>query len=301
MKQPTYFCDHCNIEKFDSESQTYKSQSFSCKTSDHYHRHIDTKKHIINSIISKDLEADLVVECKYCSEVYTKEQYKEHSERNALLWAMKTNKNIYKYSVCNHFVYDDKRFNSIKIMKEYVEESSRYKKEQIKKNKVRAQIHKMMDNEELKDALLNERRLKNREKLKAEMDLKQAKKDAKEAKIKEEKQLKKLAIIKKNDKPKTIEEKWANEHENTDPNLKLEIIPILEEEHYEEEEEEDETPSQIRKRERADFDIPPIIDEDDMCRDCLYYENNIDYPIEKLERYNIRYCVCGEDTEDEDD
>jgi hypothetical protein len=181
-------------------------------------------------------------------------------------------------------------------MKEYVEESSRYKKEQIKKNKIRVQLHKIMDDEELKESLLNERRLRNREKLKAEMDLKQAKKDAKEAKIKEEKQLKKLSIIKKNDKPKTIEEQCANEHENTDPNLKLEIIPILQEKHYkEEEEEEDETPSQIRKREREDMDIPPIIDEDDLCMDCGYTGNFIvEYPEEKLERYGIKICACGE-------
>ena len=155
-------------------------QSFSCKQTAHYHKHIDTQKHILNTLICKNLTDDLIVKCKHCGDVYTKEQYKQHLDRNSLLWTIKTNKNIYKYSVCNHFIYEEKRFNSIKIMKEYIEHSTRYEKEKNKKKKLREQIHKILDNDALKEELLNERRLKNREKLKVEMDLKQAKKKEKD-------------------------------------------------------------------------------------------------------------------------
>jgi hypothetical protein len=298
MKQPTYFCDNCNIEKFDSETQTYKPQSFSCNTRAHYHQHIDTTKHILNTIIYKNLEDNLIVECKHCKVVYTKEQYKQHSQRNSILWALKTNENIYRFSVCNHFVYNDKRFNSIKIMKEFVEQSTRYKKEQTKKNKLREQLIRLLNDKELAENLQNERRMKNKEKLKVEMDVKNAKKKEKEAKENTKKEEKRLSKIIKNNKPKTIEEKWANEVENTDPGLKLEILPMLKEPYYEEEEEAEEgTPKQIRQ----DYNIPPIIDEDDICEDCGYTQNFIvEYPEEKLERYGFRICECsGTTTEDE--
>ena len=269
MKQPTYFCDNCNIEKFDSENQTYQPQPFECSTRAHYHQHIDTKKHILNTIIYKNLEDDLIVKCKHCEVVYTKEQYKEHSQRNSILWALKTNENIYRFSVCNHFVYDDKRFNSIKIMKEFVEQSTRYKKEQTKKNKLREQLIRLLNDKELAENLQNERRMKNKEKLKVEMDVKNAKKEAKDAKEKAKKEEK---LLKKKVK-----------HEN----LEMKIIDVVEDE---------------RPTERDDFDIPPIIDEDDICDDCSYTQNFIvEYPVEKLERFGIRICDCYPDSASDED
>ena len=97
MKANTFFCDRCQNDKFDSETQTYIPKPFSCYSKAHYLQHINTKKHILNCSYVNALEDDLVVTCKYCNTKFTKEQYKKHSETNSLLWAMKTKDNIYKY------------------------------------------------------------------------------------------------------------------------------------------------------------------------------------------------------------
>ena len=217
MRTNTFFCDHCQNDKFDSETQTYIPKPFSCYSKAHWEQHINTKKHILNEACINTLEADLVVECKHCSQLFTKEQYKQHSNNNALLWTMKTNNNIYKHSNCNNFVNEDgKRFANIRRMKLYMEGLNRYKKEKKRKEKLREQLHKLLDDDEMKEQLLTERRLKNREKLKAEFDLKQAKKAKKEAEEEEAKTLKALKKATKESIPKNLGEKWADEYENTD-------------------------------------------------------------------------------------
>ena len=301
MNTNTFFCDHCQNDKFDSETQTYIPNPFSCYSKAHWEQHINTKKHILNEACINTLEADLVVECKHCSQLFTKEQYKQHSNNNALLWTMKTNNNIYKHSNCNNFVNEDgKRFANIRLMKLYMEGLNRYKKEKKRKEKLREQLHKLLDDDEMKEQLLTERRLKNREKLKAEFDLKQAKKAKKEAEEEEAKTLKALKKATKESIPKNLGEKWADEYENTDENLKLVIKPILEE--YDDVSLLDnETPVQKAQRLRKDINIPPKIDPDDLCEDCGYTRNEyLIYPEEKLKRYGYSLCSCEETDSDED-
>lgn len=301
MRTNTFFCDHCQNDKFDSETQTYIPKPFSCYSKAHWMQHINTKKHILNEAYINTLEADLVVECKHCSQIFTKEQYKIHSNNNSLLWTMKTNDNIYRYSSCNHFIDDNgKRFANIKIMKEYVEGLSRYQKELKKKERLRQQLHKILDNDEMKEQLLTERRLKNREKIKAEFDLKEAKKAKKQAEEEEQKSKKVLKEANKKAIPKGLGEKWAYEYENTDENLELVINPVLEEFGDVDCLPEYESAVEKAQRERRDFDIPPDIDPDDLCEDCGYTRNEyLVYPEDKLKRYGYSLCSC-EETDDED-
>ena len=303
MRTNNFFCDHCQNDKFDSETQTYIPKPFSCYSKAHWNQHINTKKHILNCSYVNSLEDDLVIKCKHCNTTFTKEQYKKHSDNNSLLWAMKTKDNIYKHCACNNFVDEDgKRFANIKIMKEYVEGLSRYKKELKKKERLRQQLHKLLDDDETREQLLTERRLKNREKIKAEFDLRQANKAKKEAEEKERKSKKVLKKAKKESKPKNIGEKWAEEYENKDENLELVIKPVLEEFGDIDCLPEYETPIEKAQRERKDINIPPEIDPDDLCEECGYTRNEyLVYPPEKLKRYGYSLCDCEEtDYSDED-
>tara|TARA_R110002126_G_scaffold5039_1_gene26476 strand:+ start:443 stop:1279 length:837 start_codon:yes stop_codon:yes gene_type:complete len=276
MKQPTYFCDHCNIEKFDSENLEFEPISFECGTKAHWKQHIDTKKHILNTIICKNLEADSVVECKHCGINYTKEQYKQHTLRNSVLWTMKTPKNIYCDSKCNDFNYEGKRFNNIKIMKEYIEQSNRYKKTQTKKLKLRNELIKLLDDEDAKAELYEIRRQQQKDKEKVEYDKKKESKRVKEEKEKERKELNK----------------------NPKPNIKMiinddDLHSDCSEESYDSE---TETAVEKAQRERKDFNIPPEIDPDDLCEECNNTTNEyLVYPPEKLKRYGYSLCYCGED------
>tara|TARA_R110002126_G_scaffold287874_1_gene440940 strand:- start:304 stop:1167 length:864 start_codon:yes stop_codon:yes gene_type:complete len=285
MKQNNYFCDHCTIEKFDSETQTYINQSFCCDTTAHWRQHIDTKKHILNTIICKNLEEDLIVECKHCKVVYTKEQYKQHSQRNSVLWAMKDK---YKESSCNHFTCDGKRFADLPTLRDYMEHSTKYKRQKYERNKIFEAAAEIIENKTKWEKELHEARQRNAEKQRAKFAAKKAKQDAKEAS-------KKLQKLTKRKSEKTTAEILADEVvslENND-NIKLTIKPIIDDLYGEDWVE---TPVEKKKRERADINIPPIIDEDDICEDCGYTGNfHIEYPEEKLERYGHSLCCCGED------
>ena len=174
--------------------------------------------------------------------------------------------------------------------------------EKKRKEKLREQLHKLLDDDEMKEQLLTERRLKNREKIKAEFDLKQAKKAKKEAEEEEKKSKEVLKKANKESIPKNIGEKWAEEYENTDENLELVIKPILEE--YDDVSLLDnECLSIVQKaqRLRKDMNIPPEIDPDDLCEDCGYTRNEyLVYPEEKLKRYGYSLCSCEETDSDED-
>ena len=61
-----FFCDYCNIDKFNSETQEYERVAFECKTKQHYLNHINNKKHIINTLKNNHLEDEQVVDCKHC-------------------------------------------------------------------------------------------------------------------------------------------------------------------------------------------------------------------------------------------
>lgn len=287
MKQNNYFCDHCKIEKFDSESQTYINQSFSCETNSHHRQHVNTKKHVLNTLICKNLADELIVKCKHCNVVYTKEQYKEHSSRNSVFWAMK---NKYPESSCNHFTYDGKRFGDLPTLNDFMEHSTKYKRQRYERNKIFEAAAEILENKEKWANELHEARLRNAEKARAKFAAKKAKEDAKEA-------AKKVKNLTKRKSQKSTAEIMADEvvaAENND-NVKLKIKPVLDEKLG------DtwlETPNEKKKREREDMDIPPIIDEDDICEDCGCTGNfNVPYPEEKLERYDIKICNCYPDSD----
>ena len=289
MKQPTYFCDHCNIEKFDSETQTYKPQPYSCNTSSHYHKHIDTKKHILNTLICKNLTDDLIVKCKHCSINYTKEQYKQHKSRNSVLWVMKDK---FKESSCNHFTYDGKRFANLSTLKDFTEHSTKYKRQRYERNKIFEAAAEIIENKEKWAKELHEARLRNADKQRAKFAVKKAKEEAKEA-------AKKLKKLTKPNSKKTTAEILADEvvAEEEDSNIKMKIKPILDE--YYGCEKWADIPIEKQQIDRADPNIPPLIDEDDICDECGYTGNfNVPYTEEKLKRYDIKICSCYP-TEDE--
>lgn len=125
MKGNLFFCEYCEIEKYDSEIQMLVDVPFECATLAHWKQHLKTKKHSLNKAISDNLTDECKVECKHCSQSFSKKQYEKHKERNKLLWLMKTETNEYKDCSCNNFIYNGKRFNNIKVLKSYTE--NRYK------------------------------------------------------------------------------------------------------------------------------------------------------------------------------
>jgi len=85
MKRELFRCDYCDIQKFDSETQTFIKLPFICGTSAQWKQHIQRPKHCLNIVRNKNLVDDLVVECKHCNGIYTKEQYQIHKNRNIML------------------------------------------------------------------------------------------------------------------------------------------------------------------------------------------------------------------------
>jgi len=119
MKRELFRCDYCEIQKFNSETQEYIDLPFKCGTKAQWLQHIARPKHCLNVARNKNLEDDLVVECKHCSGLFTKKQYEKHKNRNIVLWWSKDD--IYKDCSCNNFIYNDKRFESLELLKVYAE------------------------------------------------------------------------------------------------------------------------------------------------------------------------------------
>lgn len=119
MKRKIFRCDYCEIQKFNSETQEFIYIPFSCDTSAQWKQHIARPKHCINVERNQNLEDDLIVECKHCGGVYTKEQYKQHKEHNQLLWV--SNNPIYNDCSCNNFIYNNKRFEDLNVLRAYAE------------------------------------------------------------------------------------------------------------------------------------------------------------------------------------
>ena len=137
MKRELFSCDYCDIEKFNSENQQYENVHFVCETLAHWKQHIKRPKHCLSVVRNKNLEDDLVVECKHCNGIYTKEQYQIHKNRNIMLsWSKDP---IYKDCSCNNFIFNGKRFENLALLKEFAEnryENGRKKYEYIPKQKV---------------------------------------------------------------------------------------------------------------------------------------------------------------------
>lgn len=119
MKRELFRCDYCQISKFDSETQEYVDLPFSCGTKHEWLQHISRPKHCMNVARNENLEDDLVVECKHCNGIFTKNQYEIHKNRNIVLWWSKDP--IYKECSCNNFIYNGKRFETMELLKVYAE------------------------------------------------------------------------------------------------------------------------------------------------------------------------------------
>jgi len=136
MKRNIYFCDYCNVEKFDSESQEFIKLSFQCNQTQQWKRHINTAKHKV--CVAKNKNFDNMIECKHCDSLFNKEQYAIHKERNQLLWTMKGSNELLNESCCNHFIVGNKRYPNIKeliICNENRYDSGRKKYEYTPKSK----------------------------------------------------------------------------------------------------------------------------------------------------------------------
>lgn len=156
MKRNLFFCDHCNIEKFDSETQDFVKIAFECNTLAHWKQHIRRPKH--NKCVAKNYNFDNMIECKHCDGLFNKEQYALHKERNQLLWSMKGSNELLNECSCNNFVKGDKRYPNIKeliVCNENRYENGRKKYEYTPKPKqiisFKEQGEKLLDSVEKKE------------------------------------------------------------------------------------------------------------------------------------------------------
>lgn len=234
MKRELFRCDYCEIEKFDSETQTFINIPFICSTLAHWKQHIKRPKHCLSVERNNNLEDDLVKQCKHCDGVFTLEQYQRHKNHNTIYWISKNNP-LYNECTCNNFIYNGKRFETLIELRTYAEnryENGRKKKEYIPKEK------KVVSFEERSNAI------------KQKEEDKQNKKKEPHIKIKIEK-----------------------------PKEKIEELSV-----------------EKLKENRLDLNINPIFE--DYCNDCGKPDNFIaNYPIEKLERWEVDVCNCGDSDE----
>jgi len=220
MKRQLFRCDYCEIEKFDSETQTFINIPFICGTLAHWKQHIKRPKHFLSIERNNNLEDDLVKQCNECNGIFTLEQYQRHKNHNAMLTLLKKSNPLYNECICNNFIYNGKRFETLMELKTYSEnryENGRKKKEYIPKEK------KVVSFKERSDA-----------------------------------------IQKKEENKKQLEN--------------------------------DLTEVEQLKEDRLDLNIKPIFD--DYCNDCGNPDNFIaNYPIEKLDRWEVDVCNCGDSDE----
>ena len=269
MKRELFNCDYCTIERFNSETQEFINLSFSCETLAHWKQHITRPKHNINIARNNNLEANLVVECKSCNGIFTNSQYTQHRFRNQLLWITKDP--IYKDCSCNNFVYGGKRFENLNVLKAYAEnryDSGRKKNDYIPKPKT---IKSFAD---------------RAEPLRSKMKAKEAKEEKEDNEKKEQakpKQLKETKII------GTIEDEEFIQHE-----LQMNIVEQVDDEF-------NELNNINTNDDKSDFNIKPLWDEEDMCYECGKPDNSFrEYPIKKLENWDIDMCNCEDSDTDED-
>jgi len=258
MKRELFRCNYCEVQRFDSETQTYIDLPFSCGTLAEWKQHISRPKHCVNVARNKTLEDDLVVECKHCNGIFTKAQYQQHKSINQLLWI--NTSPMYKDCSCNNFIFNNKRFENLITLRAYAEnryDNGRKKAKVIVKPK---KIKSFADRAEPLKKLVE-------------------KKKDKEAKKKAEKAEKKNNIVMD---IKPMKEKIIDSDEDIMNEFnKLNGI-------------------EDKNKNKLDITIEPVWDNDDWCNDCNKYTNEYkEYPKEKMKRWNIDLCLCGE-TDDED-
>jgi len=281
MKRELFRCDYCEIEKFNSETQQYESVPFVCETLAHWKQHTKRPKHCLNVARNNNLEDDLVVECKHCGGIFTKDQYKHHKERNQLLWVSKGMFNYYKDCSCNNFCYGKKRFESLQEVREYAMIREKYTYGKDKKinytKKTYDKALEILEDKEKHENKLNEIRKQNENKMRKELAEKQAK---------EEKELQEKRKRKKN-RESPVEEK---KEEETPITMTIEdefnALNDIKDKH----------------KDRNDASIKPIWDDEDMCCECGLYTNVWkEYPQEKLDRWEVKLCECDDSDSDHSD
>jgi len=227
MKRKLFRCDYCEIEKFDSETQTFINIPFICDTKQQWIKHIKRPKHCLAVARNNNLEDDLVKQCRHCDSVFTLEQYQRHKNHNTIYWISKNNP-LYKDCSCNNFIYNGKRFETLLELRVYAEnryENGRKKVEYIPKEK------KVVSFKDRGEAI-------------------------------------------KQQHEKTLEKKKPKNKEQ--PNELTEVEKL--------------------KEDRLDLNIKPIFE--DYCNECGKPDNFIaNYPIEKLERWEVDVCKCGDSEE----
>ena len=250
MKRELFRCDYCQIQKFNSETQEYINLPFVCDTLAQWKQHITRPKHCMNIARNNNLVDDLVVECKHCNGKFTHEQYKEHKSYNVLLW-VSTNP-IYKDCSCNNFVYNNKRFDDLNVLRAYAVnryDTGRKKYDYIPKPK---KIRSFADRAEPMKLLIEEKK-------------------AKKAKEESEKKVKKIIPLQE----KIIDSSTDDEYDKLN-NIKQ------------------------KKSNKNDISIEPVWDDDELCTDCNKYTNEYkEYSKEKIKKWNIDICLCGEDSTSE--
>jgi len=284
MKRELFRCDYCDIEKFNSETQQYENVPFVCETLAHWKQHIKRIKHCMNVERNKNLEDDLVVECKHCNGIFTQAQYKQHKEKNQLLWGSKGLYSYYKDCSCNNFCYGKKRFESLQELREYAMIKEKYsygkdKKINYTKKEYERALQILQNRQEHEDKL-KEIRLQNEAKLRKELE------DKKEKLKKEleEKQKKKNSVHQVNEKK--VKEKEIDTDSNN-------ITMTIEEEFNE--------LNGIEEKEdpKTDLNIPPVWDSEDICCECGKPDNSFrEYSDQKLKNYGVSLCDCGDSDSD---
>ena len=271
MKRELFSCDYCGIEKFNSENQEFENIPFSCYTNQQWKQHISRVKHCINIERNKNLEDDLVVECKLCNGIFTNPQYKKHKSKNLILFWTKDP--IYKDCSCNNFCYGKKRFETLQELREYAMVKEKYsygKDKQINytKKEYDKALEILNDRQEHENKL-QQIRQQNENKMRKELE----EKKEKEKKAKEQEKNRKKNLVKpiKENIQLTIEDEF-----NTLNGIEEKVNP------------------------KTDLNEPP--DFCDFCGDCGKPDNSIsEYSIEKLERYNIDICDCESDEDSDSD
>jgi len=233
MKRELFRCDYCEIEKFDSETQTFINIPFSCNTKQQWVKHIKRPKHCLAVARNNILEDDLVKRCNYCDGLFTLEQYQKHKNHNSVYWISKnSNTEYYKECSCNNFIYNGKRFETLIELRTYAEnryENGRKKVEYIPKEK---------------------------------------------------------KVVSFKDRSEAIKQKHEQSKEKT----------MLSDFNDYKDKDEDISDIEKLKENRLDLNIKPIFE--DYCNECGKPDNFIaNYPIEKLDRWEVDVCDCGDSEE----
>ena len=320
-----FYCDSCYIEKDgirkdldpDSVNTCVYRQPFRCIKREQWLRHLKTDKHCRNVATANNVRDELIHECKHCNVRLDDRSYKIHTQRNYMLWAC-NGMEYTKECSCNNFILNGKRFNSFGALREYYNNKQKYsygKDDKIDyRKKLYDQANKILEDRDKHTKEMIEARKRSEEKLLKELEEKRIK----QAKALEEKRLRTQEKNRIVEKMKKKEEDKAKQKE--EENIKMEIKPYKNKRCNEAvhggigKPNDKKTWKEFNKlnnietkedknKNKLDLTIEPVWDAYEWCHDCSKYTNEYkEYPEEKIKRWNIDLCLCGEtDSEYETD